>query len=115
MFVFRADIFSHFYINAFHVYISPVTSVWITGRCSRDDIWRQGDPATRSRQSINQRKIIRNTFVPPRRKSWPAAPQRSRRWRCNCSRELESESLNAELMSLEHSKNGKLQHFGQTN
>lgn len=45
-------------INAFHVYIFPVTSVWIT--LQRDDILRQGKPATLSRQSINQRKIIRN-------------------------------------------------------
>lgn len=47
-------------INAFHVYIFPVTSVWIT--LQRDDILRQGKPATLSRQSINQRKIIRNIF-----------------------------------------------------
>lgn len=45
-------------INAFRVYIFPVTSVWIT--LQRDDILRQGKPATLSRQSINQRKIIRN-------------------------------------------------------
>lgn len=51
-------IFLHFNINAFHVYIFPVTSVWIT--LQRDDISRQGKPATLSRQSINQRKIIRN-------------------------------------------------------
>lgn len=53
-----AHIFLHFNINAFHVYIFPVTSVWIT--LQRDDISRQGKPATLSRQSINQRKIIRN-------------------------------------------------------
>lgn len=106
--------FLHFYINAFHVYIFPVTSVWITEHCSGDDIWRQGEPATRSRQSINQRKIIRNTlvppspeFTPPPEPTSPASPkmqlQASRNlWMRNWCRSR-------------HSKNGWLQHFGQSN
>lgn len=78
--------FLHFYINAFHVYIFPVTSVWITEHCSGDDIWRQGETATRSRQSINQRKIIRNTLGPPLPLEFTPPPVPQPAPRCNCRR-----------------------------